>query len=337
MRAVVLRDPGGPENLRLEDVSDPRPEEGEVVVRLKCSALNHRDVWIRKGMYAGIRLPAILGSDGAGVVEQIGVGGDKTLLGSEVVINPSLDWGSSPSAQDAKFRILGMPDAGTYAELVKINASQIAPKPRSFSFEEAGAIPLAGLTAYRAVVSRAKVCSGETVVITGIGGGVSTFALQIAKALGAKVFVTSRSEAKIERAMSMGAEGGVNYRFDDWVQKLSKLCGGEGPDVVVDSVGGETLDQAMVLVRPGGRIVNYGATTGPIKTFEVRRLFWKQISLLGSTMGSPAEFADMLSFFEAHKLKPLVDRVFPLGSAGEAQKFMEEAGQMGKIVLNNEV
>jgi NADPH:quinone reductase-like Zn-dependent oxidoreductase len=322
MRAVVLRGTGGPENLRLESVPDPTPEPGEVVVRLRAAALNHRDVWIRKGLYAGIRLPVILGSDGAGELED----------GRRVVINPGFDWGDDPRAHGPNFRILGLPDDGTYAEMVKVPAGHVHAFPADWSWEEAAALPLAGLTAYRALVTRAAVRAGEWVLITGIGGGVSQLALQIARALGARAFVTSGSDDKIARAASLGAFGGVNYRQPDWVKQLVAITGG-GPDVVIDSVGGETLNQAVEAVKPGGRIVSYGATTGAVPRFEVRRLFWKQVSLLGSTMGTPAEFRAMLDLFEQHALRPTVDQAFPLADAAAAHRRMEEAGQFGKIVL----
>ena len=333
MKAIVLRDLGDAENLKLEECPDPVAAPGEAVVALHAAALNHRDVWIRRGQYAGIKLPIILGSDGAGVVRSVGAGVDPTWVGREVVVNPSLDWGNDPRVQGANYRILGLPDNGTYAEMINIPATQLARKPAHLSFDEAAAIPLAGLTAYRALVTRARVQPGETVVVTGIGGGVSTFALQIAKAIGARVFVTSGSDAKLAKAIEIGADGGANYRTGDWVQELIQLGGGGGPDVVIDSVGGETLDHAVSLVKPGGRIVTYGATTGAVKNLEVRRVFWKQVDLMGSTMGSPAEFTDMIAFYDKHQLKPVIDRVFPLDEAPHAHRRMEQAGQMGKIVL----
>ncbi len=332
MQAIVLRDLGGPEHLRLETAPDPRPGPGEVVVRLHAAALNHRDVWIRKGLYAGIKLPVILGSDGAGTVEAVGPGADAALAGREVVINPGLDWGDDPRAQGPSFRILGLPDDGTYAQMVKVPVANVHPKPAGWSWEEAAALPLAGLTAYRAVVTRAQVGSGDTVLITGIGGGVSQFALQIALARGARVFVTSGSDAKLARARQLGAAGGANYRTADWVKEIAQLTGG-GPDAVIDSVGGETFGKAVEVVKPGGRVVTYGATTGPVPQMEVRRVFWKQVNLLGSTMGTPQEFAAMLELYATGTARPVVDRVFPLAEAADAHRRMDEAEQVGKIVL----
>jgi NADPH:quinone reductase-like Zn-dependent oxidoreductase len=333
MKAIVLRELGEPENLRLEEVADPQPEANEVVIRLKAAALNHRDIFIRRGLYAGIKLPIILGSDGAGEVVAAGAEVDRSLVGKAVVINPSLDWGEDERAQGSAFRILGLPDDGTYAQLIKVPAGNIYAKPVALSFEEAAAIPLAGLTAYRAVVTRAQVQAGETVLVTGIGGGVSSFALQIARHLGARVLVTSGSDAKLARARGLGAEGGANYRTGNWVKEVAMLAGDKGVDVIVDSVGGETFAQALEVIKPGGRIVSYGATTGAAKQIEVRRIFWKQVNILGSTMGTPREFGAMLGLYGNSALRPVVDQVFPLAEAPAAHRRMEEAGQFGKIVL----
>lgn len=333
MKAIVLRDLGSADHLRPEEVADPTPGPSEVVVRLRTAALNHRDLWIWKGQYAGIKLPAILGSDGAGVVESVGPGIDPSFVGREVVVDPSLDWGGDPRCFGPDFRILGMPDDGTYAQRVKVPACNVQPKPDRLSWEEAAAIPLAGLTAYRAVVSRARVQAGETVLIPGIGSGVATFALLFARHLGARVLVTSGSDAKLARARELGADGGANYKAQDWVAEIRSLTDGAGPDVVIDSVGGPTFNHCIELLRPGGRIATFGATTGPAPQLEIRRVFWKQLSILGTTMGSPAEFGAMLSLFADGTLRPVVDRTFPLAEAAAAHRHMERAEQFGKIVL----
>jgi len=333
MKAIRLHELGGPEKLVYEELPLRDPGADEVVVRLKAAALNHRDVWIRKGLYAGIKLPVVLGSDGSGVVCAIGSDVSSSLLNQEVVINPSLGWGEDEKVQSAGFKILGLPDDGTYAENVIVPAANVHEKPKSLSFEEAAAIPLASLTTYRALVTRAQVKSGETVVVTGIGGGVATFALLMALKLGARVFVTSGSDAKLERAKNLGALGGVNYQDPDWVKDLIEMCGNGGPDVIIDSAGGETFAKAIELVRPGGRIVTFGATTGGAKQIEVRRIFWKQLTICGSTMGSPGEFEKALALFAQGDLKPVIDTVFPLSEAQEAHRRMEEAEQFGKIVL----
>jgi len=332
MKAIILRELGAPENLKLEEWPDPQAGAGEVVVRLKAAALNHRDVFIWQKLYPNIKLPAILGSDGAGVVALVGEGVDPALVGREVVIEPGLDWGPDDRLPGPKYRILGMPEEGTYAELIKAPASNVHAKPAHLSFEEAAALPLAGLTAYRSVASRAQVKAGETVLVTGIGGGVATFAVQIAKQLGARIFVTSGSDEKLARAKQLGADGGANYKNADWGKQIVELSGG-GPDVVIDSAGGEALETAVKIIKPAGRIVFYGATTGLAKNLDLYRAFFKQLTIMGSTMGSPREFAAFLKLYDEAKLKPTIDQVFPLAEAPAAHRRMSEAGQFGKIVL----
>jgi NADPH:quinone reductase-like Zn-dependent oxidoreductase len=331
MKAVVLRTLGEPEVLRVEEVPDPRPEAGEVLVRLRAAALNHRDVWIRTGRYAGITLPVILGSDGAGEVVEAGAGVDPAWRGRAVVIDPTLHWGDDERVQGASFQILGLPRDGTYAELVRVPADSLHPQPPHLSFEEAAAVPLASVTAYRALVTRAQVKAGETVVVTGIGGGVATCTLLIGRRMGATVYVTSGSDAKLETAHRHGAAGGVNHHDPDWPKALIARIGGR-PDIVVDGAGGETFNHALDLLKPGGRLVCYGATLGPVQTVEVRRIFWKQLNVLGSTMGSRRDFAAMLQLY-ADGLRPIVDRVLPLAEAAQAHRRMEAGQQFGKIVL----
>jgi NADPH:quinone reductase-like Zn-dependent oxidoreductase len=336
MRAIVLRAPGAPEQLRPEEVADPEPGDREVVIRLRAAALNHRDVWIRSGTGAyagGFSRPVILGSDGAGEVVAVGAAADPGLVGRRVVINPSLDWGDDDRAQGSGFRILGLPDDGTYAQLIRVPARNVHAAPGGLSFEEAAAIPLAGLTAYRAVVSRARVQAGETVLVTGIGGGVATFALLIARQLGARVVVTSGSEDKLARARALGAAGGASYRSPEWPREIVALCGGQGPDVIIDGAGGEAFPRCLDLLRSGGRLAIYGATTGPVKELIPRSIFWRQLTVLGSTMGSPRDFEAMLALCGRDRIRPVVDRVFPLEEAAAAHRHMEDAGQFGKIVL----
>jgi zinc-binding alcohol dehydrogenase/oxidoreductase len=333
MKAIVLHEAGGPEAVRLEDVADPTPGPGEVVVRLRAAALNHRDLFISRGQYAGLRFPIILGADGVGELAEAGESVAAIRLGEPVVINPSLEWGGDDRAQAATFRILGLPDNGTFAEMVKVRAENIATRPVGLSDEEAAALPLCGLTAYRAVVTRGRVQPEETVLVLGIGGGVATFALLIAKHLGAKVLVTSGSDAKLARARALGADAGFNYSTSDWVAAARAATGGRGPDVIIDGTGGPTFDRALDAARPGGRVVTYGATTGAVPELAVRRIFWKQLTILGSTMGSPDDFRGMLALFGEGKLRPVVDRVYPLAEAGQALRRMDQAAQFGKIVL----
>jgi NADPH:quinone reductase-like Zn-dependent oxidoreductase len=333
MKAIVLHEAGGPTALRLETVPDPTPGPGDVVVRLRAAALNHRDLFITQGAYAGLRFPIIPGSDGTGEVAGLGPGVTGVRTGDPVVINPTLDWGDDPRVQAPRFRILGLPDNGTFAELVKVPAVNVLPRPPQLSDEEAAALPLCALTAYRAVVTRGQVQPGETVLVLGIGGGVATCALLIAKQRGARVLVTSGSDAKLERARALGAEGGFNYKTADWVPAVREATGGRGPDLIIDGTGGTTFDKALDAARPGGRIVGYGATTGPAPELTVRRIFWKQLNVLGSTMGSPEDFRNMLALFGAGGLRPVVDQVFPLAEATKAFQRMDQAAQFGKIVL----
>lgn len=331
MQAVALRAFGGPDVLRVEEMPDPHAGPGEVVVRLHAAALNHRDVFIRQGQYAGITLPVILGSDGAGDVVETGAGVDESWRGHEVIIDPSFNWGPDDRAQGPSFHLLGLPSDGTYAELVKVPADHLHRKPAHLSFEEAAAVPLASVTAYRALVTRARVKAGETVVVTGIGGGVATSALRIAIHLGARVYVTSGSDGKLEAARTHGATGGVNHRSADWPRALVDAIGGR-PDVVIDGAGGDTFNKALDLLAPGGRLVSYGATTGPAGHVEVRRIFWKQLNVLGSTMGTRAEFAAMAQLY-ADGLRPIVDQIMAFADVAEAHRRMEEGRQFGKIVL----
>ena len=293
-------------------------------------------MWIRSGTgaYAGFRAARHPRLGRRREVSALGAGVDPALAGRAVVINPSLDWGDDGVAQARSSASWACPTTAPTRSRSGCRPATCTRSPRALSFEEAAALPLAGLTAYRAVVSRAQVRAGETVLVTGIGGGVSTFALQIAARRGARVLVTSGSDAKLARARELGAAGGANYRPQDWPKEILALTGGRGPDVVIDSVGGETFARAVDLLRPGGRIATYGATTGPVRELVLRAVFWRQISVLGTTMGSPAEFGDMLDLYARAGLRPVVDRVFPLAEAAAAHRRMEEAGQFGKIVLS---
>ena len=332
MKAIRLHQPGGPEQLRYEEVSTPRPGPGEALVQLKAAALNHRDVWIRLGMQMADRLPLIPGSDGAGLVAEIGAGVEGVNVGDAVVINPALNWGDREDRPSSDFKILGGPDPGTYAEFLVVPAENVFPKPSPLSMEEAAAMPLASLTAWRAVITRGQVKPGEWVVVLGIGGGVATFALLIARVAGASVIATSSSEAKLERARELGADHTVNYTSEDWEKVVRERTGG-GADVVIDSVGKETWGKALRALRPGGRLVSFGATTGRTTEVDIRHVFWNQLSILGTTMGSPQEFASMLILYEAGRLKPVVDSVFPLRDAAAAHSRMDQGQQFGKIVL----
>lgn len=333
MRAVVLERLGEPDELKLVELPDPEPGPGQVRVRLAAAALNHRDVWIRRGQYAKIRLPAILGSDGAGTVDAVGTGVDAAWRGREVVICPSLDWGSNPRVQDVRsYRILGMPDPGTYAEYVCVPAANVVLKPPHLTMVQAAALPLAGLTAWRAVVTQGQLRPGQRVLVTGIGGGVAAQALIWAASRGGQVWVTSSSPDKIARAVQLGALGGVDYREPDWTQTLIQAAGGEF-DLIVDGTVGKTMADLVRVADYGGRIVLYGATLGAAGGFDSARVFWRQLTIQGSTMGTPDEFRAMVDWTSERGLVPVVDEVYGLEDVARAHARMEAGAQMGKIVL----
>jgi zinc-binding alcohol dehydrogenase/oxidoreductase len=253
-------------------------------------------------------------------------------IGKEVIINPAMNWGGHAAYQDpTSFSILGLPEDGTLAEFVKVPIANLAEKPTHLSFEEAAALPLAGTTAYRASMTRAQIRSGEKVLITGIGGGVALFALQFALAAGARVYVTSGSDEKISKAVTMGAFGGVNYKSDNWVGTMRDLAGGF--DVTIDGAAGDGMGDLFDLALPGGRVVFYGATRGNPSNLVARRIFWKQLNVLGSTMGSPADFAGMVGLVKEKKIRPVVEEVFDFEHGEAAFRLMDSAGQFGKIVV----
>ena len=336
MKALVLHEIGGPDKLSYEDAPDPDPSPGETVVRLHAAALNRRDVFVTRGQYPGAKpeaLPVILGSDGSGEVVARGDGASGPDEGTEVAINPALYWGDDPQKPGKEYRILGLPDDGTFAQLVRVPAENVFPKPSHLSHEEAAAIPLGALTAYRALVTRGAVQEGETVVVPGIGSGVATFVVQMAAALGARVFVTSGSDEKLEKAKELGAEGGVNYNSEDWSKELKGIVG--GADLSVDHVGGEAFDALVSLAKPGSRIVTFGATAGPKVTVVMPRIFLKHLTVLGTAMGTNEEFGAMLDLYAEHGLRPTINETFPLHETAAAMEHMEGGTGIGKIVLDS--
>jgi zinc-binding alcohol dehydrogenase/oxidoreductase len=317
MKAVRLHEVGGPQNLRVEEIARPTHANGEVLVRVHAAAFNRRDVFITQGLYPNIQLPRTLGSDGAGEVD-----------GKDVVIDPMLGWGDDPHLWAANATILGMPHDGTFAQYVAVPKANVYPKPAHLSREEAAAIPLAGLTAYRATFTRGQLHAGETVLIPGVGGGVQTFVLLFAKAAGARTIVTSGSQEKLERARSLGADVTIDYTDPDWHKKLKR---GE-VDLVVDSSGGDTLNRSLSLLRPGGRVVLYGGTRLE-STIRIFPIFWNHLDIRGTSMGSPEDFRAMLALVADHKIHPAIDRVYPIDDAVAAAERMASAAQFGKIVL----
>lgn len=329
MQAIVLEELN--QKLAVKEVETPSISENEVLVKVHAAAFNHRDLWIQKGQYAGIRFPIILGSDASGIVSKIGANVNAYWLNKEVIINPSLNWGNNPRVQAKDYVILGTPNDGTFAEYVKVEAKLLHAKPNHLSFEQAAAFPLGGLTGFRATMKRAAAKAGENVLITGIGGGVALFCVQFAVAAGCNVFVTSGDDEKITKAIALGAKGGVNYKNQNWDKELKATSGGF--EAIVDSSGGDTFAKLVDLAKPAGRIAMYGATLGPFNSGIPAKIFWKQLDILGSTMGNDEEFAEMLEFINTHKIVPIVDEVFELTQAQTAIEKMSSGKQFGKIVL----
>lgn len=330
MRAIQLT---AVNQLEVREVASPKPTAGEVVIKIAAAALNHRDVWIKLGQYAGLKFPCTPGSDGVGAVVATGEGVDAAIwLGKRVIINPSFGWGGSEAAQGGEFSILGLPRDGTLAEQIAVPVTQVSEAPAHLSDEEAAALPLAGLTAWRAVMSRAGLRAGERVLVGGIGGGTALFALQFAVAAGAEAWVTSSSPEKIARARELGARGGFDYTRPDWAKAAQAEAGGLF-DVIIDSAGGGGFESLVDLAAPGGRIAFFGATRGNPNVLPMRKIFWRQLSLLGTTMGSPADWEAMLAAVAKHRLRPVVSDVFSFTEASAAFERMENGAQFGKIVI----
>jgi len=331
MRAVVLYRGGNPDALKPEDVPLPEPGPGMARVRLKAAGMNHRDLWQRKS-YPGPG-PMILGSDGAGVVEQVGSAEDAEWVGHNVVINPSLYWGDREDAPGPGYQILGNPTPGTYAEAVVVPTANLSRRPEHLSFEQAAGLPLAGLTAWRALFTQGALRAGQTLLLPGIGSGVAGMALTFAKRAGVRVIVTSSSEEKLESARKQGADFAANYTDDQWENRVRTFANAGGIDLVLDHTGEKTLPAALRLVRSGGRIVFLGATTGTQMVLNLRDAFFKQVHLVGTTMGSPREFQAMVRFVEHHRIPLEMHHTYPLAEAAEAHRFMDGGRQYGKIVL----
>jgi NADPH:quinone reductase-like Zn-dependent oxidoreductase len=325
VKAIRIHEDGGPEVLRYEDAPDPAPGPGEVLVELRAASLNHLDLWVRKGL-PSVPKPRILGADGAGVVAGLGEGEDGFAGGERVVINPGIEHGD-------RITVIGEHMDGTHAELIAVPAGQVYRIPEELSFEEAASFPLVFETAYRMLVTRGRVREGEWVLVWGVGGGVATAALAIAKALGARVLATSSSDAKLERARELGADAVVNHATDDVRAVVKDVTGGPGVDVVVEHVGDATWATSLASARPRGRVLVCGATTGPNPPAQLHRVWWKQLDVLGSTMGTRADFEAVFELVLSGRARPVVDAVFPLAEARAAHERLEAGEQLGKIVL----
>ncbi|TCP24565.1 zinc-binding alcohol dehydrogenase/oxidoreductase [Scopulibacillus darangshiensis] len=327
MKAIVHKGTAGFQGVSYTDIEASSVSDGKVKVSLKSAGLNHRDLFVltrHKEDEPGL----IIGSDGAGVITEIGQDVEGLTVGDEVVIIPSLGWKDKTPAPPEHFEILGLPDHGTFAEEIVIDAGQIARKPGYLTWEEAGVLPLGALTAYRALFTRGQLKVGQTVFIPGAGSGVATYLIQMAKASDAKVIVSSRSEEKRQKALEVGADLAIDSN-EDWASELK----GEMVDLVIESVGAATLRKSFHVLKQGGTLVLFGASAGDEVTMNLRDFFYGQYSFLGSTMGSIQEFHEMISLIEKHQIKPVVDSVYPLEEALAAMKRLEDGEQFGKIAL----
>jgi NADPH:quinone reductase-like Zn-dependent oxidoreductase len=323
VKAIRIHEDGGPEVLRYEDAPDPEPGPDQVLVRLRAASLNHLDIWVRKGL-PSVPKPRILGADGAGIVE---VAGNGFEAGQRVVINPGV-------IENGRMHVVGEAMDGTHAELVAITARNVYPIPDELSFEEAAAFPLVFETAYRMLVTKARLEEGETVFVWGIGGGVATAALAIAKAHGARVIVTSSSDAKLARARELGADETIDHATEDVRARMKELTGGRGADIVIETVGDATWKTSLEVAANQGRIVVCGATTGPNPPAGLHRVWWKELVVHGSSMGSAEDFEACLELVTSGRARPVVDEVIPLAEARAAHERLEAGEQLGKIVFS---
>ena len=324
MKAITITQESEP--IQLVDIDKPEVAGDECLVKISAAGLNRRDQWIREGMYPRIQFGTVLGSDGCGTIEA----GPTEWLGKSVIINPNVNWGDDDEVQSSSYSVLGMPSNGTLAEYIKVPTHRLQEKPVHLTHEEAAALPLAGLTAFRATIKKGLSKGGKKVLVTGSGGGVSHFAIAFAVASGAEVYVTSGSEEKIERVKKMGVKEGFNYKDENWFKEAGQLG---GFDAIIDSAGGNQLNNYLKIVKPAGRIVMYGSTTGHPEKVDVFRLFWSQAQIMGSTMGSDKEFEEMLDWVNKHRIKPTVDKVFDTKEYVQAFDRFKAPDSFGKIVI----
>jgi len=325
VKAVRIHEDGGPEVLRYEDVDDPEPGPGEVLVSLRAAGLNHLDVWVRKGLPSAPK-PRILGADGAGVVAALGDGVDGFEIGDRVVVNPGI-------VHDGRITVIGEHTDGTYCEFKALPADQLYQLVDALSFEEGAAFPLTFETAYRMLVTKAAIQEGEWVLIWGIGGGVALAAFELCRALGARTIVTSSSREKLERARELGADVAVSHADDDIVKAVKDATGGRGADVVVETVGEATWERSLAAAAQDGRVVVCGATSGHSPPARLYRLWWKQLVIYGSTMGLPSDFEGAYELIRAGRARVHIDSVVPLAEAASAHERLESGAQFGKVVL----
>jgi len=340
VKALAFNEFGGPEKLRLQEVPEPRLGPSDVLVSVRACALNHLDLFVREGIPAlKTPLPFWSGCDIAGDVAAVGAAVEDVKVGARVAVNPNLTCGRCEFCRQGedslcvRYGILGEHEPGGFAELVKVRGTNVLPLPDHVSYEEAAAFILVNLTAWRMLVTQAAVRPGEDVLILGVGGGVSSAAVQIAKLCGARVWVTSSSDAKLERARGLGADEGINYARDDWAKVVFEKTARRGVDVVVDSVGASSWKLSIRSLRKGGRLVTCGATTGPIGETDIRLIFWNQLRVIGSTMGNRKEFDAVMAQLFRGRLKAIIDDVMPLKDGAAAERRLAEGKQFGKLVL----
>jgi NADPH:quinone reductase-like Zn-dependent oxidoreductase len=325
VKAIRIHEDGGPDVLRYEDAPDPAPAAGEVLISLRAASLNRLDIWVRRGL-PSVPKPRILGADGAGVVAVVGTDVEGFTEGQRVVINPGLEHG------DGRITVIGEHTDGTHAELIAVPAGNVHPLPDSLTFEQAAAFPLVYETVYRMLVTRAGLQEGEWLLAWGVGSGIGTAALALGRALGARVIATSSSDEKLARAAELGAEVTINHASEDVASRVKEATGG-GADVVVEHVGEATWQTSLASAAPGARVAVCGATTGPNPKAALHRVWWKQLSILGSTMGTRTDFAGAYELVADGRAPVVVDSVFPLAEARAAHERMERGEHMGKIVL----
>lgn len=327
MKALIINEQG----LQLKEVEKPVVESGKVLIKISAAALNRRDQWIREGLYPKIVLPVLPGSDGCGIVEEAGDDSGKSWIGKRVIINPNNDWGDNPKIQKREYHILGMPTKGTLAEYIVVPVDRLVEAPEFLSDEEAAALPLGGVTAYNAIVNKGELSAGKKVLISGVGGGVAQFAFQFALAAGAEVWVTTSKEKVLQKCIELGAKGGANYREEGSIKALAKSVGGF--DIIIDSAGGDGMNLLVESLAAGGKYVLYGATKGLPSKLNLRQIFWNQLAVLGSTMGSDEDFENMIAFVQQHKIKPVIDQVFSLKDGVTAFDHMKSENHFGKIII----
>ncbi|WP_062052684.1 zinc-binding dehydrogenase [Aquimarina longa] len=330
MKAIVLNQKTY--KLETKHVDKPTLSHSDVLIKLKASALNHHELWSLKEKDLKSDSGIILGSDGAGIIMEVGVGVNYLKKGDEVIINPSINWGTNRKVHGSNYEILGFPRQGTFSEYISIDQQYVYHKPKHLSFQESAALPLSGLTAYRALFTRGEFQNNNKVLITGIGGGVALFVLSFAIASGAEVYVTSGSEHKISRAIELGAKGGVNYKDNDWSNQLLNKV--NGFDVIIDSAAGKGFAELTKLANPGGRIALFGRTTGYIQNLDPKLIFWKQLSIHGTSMGNNEEFKKMIDLISSQKIHPVIDSVYSTQEINLAFKKIDNSEQFGKIIID---